>query len=241
MLGKLNQPSNKIITLEDPIEYQIDGIVQSQVDESSGYTFAGGLRSILRQDPDIVMVGEIRDKETAEIAAQAAMTGHLVLSTLHTNSAAEAITRLINLGVRPYMVAGSLSLVVAQRLVRRLHTSCAQHTPLDAHGREIMQKYLTSAKTVSAEIDTTVPESVLTAGGCEECSHTGYLGQVAIAEGYAVDDELRELILHEAGTPEIVRHLRSKQSLISFAEDGILKVKAGLTTLAEVARVAEII
>lgn len=201
ILDKVNKPEVKIITLEDPIEYKIEGIEQSQVEEDRGYTFASGLRSILRQDPDIIMVGEIRDEETATIAMQAAMTGHLVLTTLHTNSSAVAIPRLMDMGVKPYLLAGAINLIIAQRLVRRIHDACA--------GK-----------------------------GCAECNNTGYKGRIAIAELLVPNDKIEKLILKNATIAEFEEVAR-ESGMISMYEDGMEKVKLGLTTREEVLRVTQ--
>ncbi len=240
MLAKLNRPENKVITLEDPVEYRIPGITQSQIRESEGYDFGNGLRSILRQDPDVIMVGEIRDLVTAETAAQAAITGHLVLSTVHTNSAVEAITRLINLGLKPYMLAASLNLVLAQRLVRRIHTECAKEAPITDTQREILEHHIASIRDLHSDIEVKIPTKLLKPIGCAACSHTGYRGQVAVAESFLVDDKLRTLILRSADITDISNAIRGQQHVLSFAENGILKVIDGVTTLSEVARVADI-
>ncbi len=240
MLARLNKPERKIITLEDPVEYRIPGITQSQIREAEDYDFGNGLRSILRQDPDIIMVGEIRDLTTAETASQAAMTGHLVLSTVHTNSAIEAITRLINLGLKPYILAASLSLVLAQRLVRRIHTDCAQEAPITAAQRQIIEQQLLEIQKIDPNLKIKVPSKLIKPVGCAACSHTGYRGQIAVAESYTVDDQLRELILRGASAPELARSVREQQHMLTFAADGVLKVLDGITTLAEIARIVDL-
>jgi type II secretory ATPase GspE/PulE/Tfp pilus assembly ATPase PilB-like protein len=240
MLDKLNKPENKVATLEDPVEYHLPGLTQSQIDEEHGYTFAAGLRALLRQDPDIIMVGEIRDRETAEIAAQAAMTGHTVLATLHTNSAVESIARLINIGLPPFVVASSVGLITAQRLVRRLHADCAQKKPITAAEREIINSALAEIHKIDPSASTEAPEFLLHPVGCEACSHTGYRGQLAVAEGFTLTDELKDLTLASSSTSKLAAEIRAKQKMKSFVEDGILKVCAGQTTLAEVSRIGDL-
>jgi len=224
MLNIMNSPEKKTITLEDPVEYYIRGVVQSQISEKAGYSFAAGLRSILRNDPNIVMLGEIRDVETAQTASQAALTGHVLLSTLHTNSALESIPRLINMGLAPFMVAPALNTVVAQRLVRKVCTKCST---LDA-----------IAETEKQEFDKEkmiVPEKVPHAHGCDECSSTGYLGRLVIAEAITIDDEMKNLILKDASLTEI-EEVAVKKGMIKMKQDGLNKVAQGLTTMEEVFR-----
>lgn len=240
LLDGFNKPDKKVTTLENPIEYHIPNVVQSQIDEVHDYTFASGLRALLRQDPDVMMVGEIRDSETAETAAQAAMTGHILLSTLHTNSAVETIPRLLNLGMKPFVLAGSLALVIAQRLVRRPCMHCAEKISLTMQQRSVIKDYLEEAKSHNAKIKVAVPEFIFSAQGCEICGHTGYHGQIVVAETFRLTDELREMILKEASVSEITNAIRKDQGMVSFAEDGIIKACAGLTTLEEVARVTGI-
>jgi len=201
ILDKLNKPEVKIITLEDPIEYKISGINQTQVEEEKGYTFASGLRSILRQDPDIIMVGEVRDEETATISMQAAMTGHLVLTTLHTNSAAVAIPRLLDMHVKPYLLCGSINLIIAQRLVRKIHRECG--------GK-----------------------------GCPMCNFTGFKGRIAIAELLVPDIKFEKLIVKGATVAEFEEAAR-ESGMMTMYEDGMDKVKQGITTKEEIMRVAQ--
>lgn len=237
LLDGFNKPDLKVTTLENPIEYHIPNVVQSQIDETHDYTFASGLRALLRQDPDVMMVGEIRDGETAETAAQAAMTGHILLSTLHTNSAVETIPRLLNLGMKPFVLAGSLALVIAQRLVRRPCAKCAEKITLNMQQRGVISAYLAEAKSHNAKLKVEAPDFILKAHGCEACGHTGYRGQVVVAESFNFTDDLREMILKNASVGEITKAIRKDQGMISFAEDGVIKACAGLTTLDEVARV----
>ena len=236
MLAKFNKPESKIITLEDPIEYHLEGISQSQINEKGGYSFASGLRSILRQDPEVIMIGEIRDLETAETAAQAALTGRIMLSTLHTNSAIETIPRLTNIGLPPFMIAPALHTVVAQRLARRLCTNCQKQQPIPQSTLEELQKILEIIKTVRPSETITIPETLPVAEGCEICSHTGYRGRICVIEMLEVDFEMKDLILNKASTTKMIESARRK-GMITMREDGILKVIQGLTTLEEVHRV----
>ncbi|MEK4228867.1 GspE/PulE family protein [Solibacillus sp. FSL H8-0538] len=224
-LSNLNNEEVNIITVEDPVEYQLDGINQIQVKEEVGLTFAAGLRSILRQDPDIVMIGEIRDLETAQIAVRASLTGHLVLSTLHTNSAVESISRMQDMGIEPFLLSSSLVGIMAQRLVRRVCRDCAQTIPATDREKEIF-----------AENGFTV-ETVRKGRGCPSCSHTGYRGRLAIHEILPIDRQLKELILNRTSAT-IIRDYMKEQGYHSLLEDGLLKVLDGVTTSEEVLRVA---
>ena len=239
MLTAFNEPDNKIITLEDPIEYHLGGITQSQINEKRGYTFASGLRAILRQDPDIVMIGEIRDLDTAETAAQAALTGHILLSTLHTNSAIETVPRLLNIGLKPFMIAPALSIVTAQRLVRKVCSYCVVQKPITESERKALQDAIDQIHEANPALQLTVPATLPDAPGCEKCSKTGFLGQLSIAEMFINSDELKEAILAEKSTPELFRIVRA-QGMLTLGEDGILKVLRGITTLNEVERVADV-
>lgn len=240
LLDRINHPDRKIATLEDPIEYHLARVAQSQIDEESGYTFAGGLRALLRQDPDIIMVGEIRDRETAETAAQAAMTGHLVLTTLHTNSTVEAIPRLINLGLPPYLIAASLSCVIAQRLVRKIHTDCAKKVAPSAKEEELLRSRLAALHAIDPSIEVEVPTTIWQPVGCSVCSGTGYHGQLALTESFVMTNHIRELIGHGADANQIATHLASTTHFRTLADDGILKVANGLTTIAEIMRVTNL-
>jgi type IV pilus assembly protein PilB len=215
-----------IITIEDPIEYQIPGVNQTQVNEKAKLTFASALRAILRQDPDVVLVGEIRDHETAKIAMQAAQTGHLVLSTLHTDDAPSTITRLTDMGIEPYVIGSALVGVVAQRLVRRLCHSCRrQYTP---EGDTLRALNMTEAEAGQFVF--------YRAGGCEDCHHTGYRGRIALYEVMRVGDKVRRLISQRGGE-ELVRDAAVAAGMVSLGEDGLAKVKAGVTTAEELLRV----
>ncbi len=220
-LNEINDAVRKIITVEDPVEYQLKGVNQIQVNEKSGLTFARGLRSILRHDPDVILIGEIRDAETAQIAVQASLTGHLVFSTLHTNDSPGALTRLVDMGVEPYLVASSLEAVLAQRLVRVLCPHCKQ--PDNSERAQAFKIKLGIAA------DKTIFKSV----GCRECRNTGFFGRHAIFEWMDTDEEIRQLILKSASTDQI-RAAARKGGMRTLAEDGWRLVAAGVTTVEEV-------
>ena len=233
LLQGFNTPDKKIITLENPIEYHIDGIVQSQINEKGNYDFAGGLSSILRQDPDIVMIGEIRDLETANTCAQAALTGHVLLSTLHTNSALESIPRLINMGMKPFVIAPALDTLIAQRLVRRVCKKCAKLEPITEDERKEFEATFEELKKTSPDKVPATPDKLYHAVGCDECSKTGYLGRVIIAEMATVGDEMEELILQRASTGKLLE-LARKKGFVTMKEDGFKKIALGITTIEEV-------
>ncbi|TQR14838.1 GspE/PulE family protein [Psychrobacillus soli] len=224
-LNELNGEDVNIITVEDPVEYQLQGINQIQVREEVGLTFAAGLRSILRQDPDIVMVGEIRDLETAQIAVRASLTGHLVLSTLHTNSAVESVSRMKDMGVEPFLLSSSLVGVVAQRLVRKVCRDCMQ-----------VQKPNEREKIIFAERGMEIT-NVCRGRGCPACNNTGYRGRVAIHEVLAMDEFVKDVILTGKSTMTLRNHMK-ESGYFNLLEDGLLKVQQGLTTTEEVLRVA---
>ncbi len=225
-LAKINKPELNILTIEDPVEYQLKGIGQVQVNAKIDLTFASGLRSFLRQDPDVIMVGEIRDRETAEIAIQASLTGHLVLSTVHTNDSAGAVTRLVDMGVEPFLVASSLIGVLAQRLVRTICPDCKEsYTP-------------TAEELVEVGIDPGSVDVMYRGRGCKKCGDTGYRGRIGIYELMLVDDDIRNLVNQnvDAGT---LKNLARQKGLIALREDGAEKAIAGITTVAEVTRVTQ--
>jgi len=236
MLQCIDVNSKKVITLEDPIEYNLPGISQSQVDEEKEYGFAVGLRSILRQDPDVIMVGEIRDIETAETAVQASLTGHLVFSTLHTNSAIESIPRLLNMGVKSFVLAPAIDLIVAQRLVRKLCT-CATPSPLSTSEKKHVTEILESLKARNIETPS-LPAELRRPKGCPLCAETGFRGQVAISEALLFDQTLRALILENKPMSEIYAYIENNLKMLNMHEDGVLKAIRGITTLEEVDRVA---
>ena len=232
-----NTPDLKIITIEDPIEYHLEGIEQTQVDEEAGYTFAGGLRSLMRQDPDVILVGEIRDKETAEIAVQAALTGHLVLSTIHANEAAGAIPRLLDLGVKNVSLAPALNLLIAQRLVRRLCKYCKAEAEIS---EDLNKKIETFINAIPDRVDKKhYLESMKTykAVGCEKCNMTGYKGRVGIYELLEISKKMQELIVQGSGQLAIEEEIKNTD-FVNMQQDGVLKVVSGMTTFEEVEGVA---
>ncbi|MDD5617729.1 MAG: GspE/PulE family protein [Candidatus Omnitrophica bacterium] len=226
-LKKINSERIKVVTIEDPVEYQIDGINQIQVLPKIGLTFANGLRSVLRHDPDVLMVGEVRDYETAEIAIRCALTGHLVFSTLHTNDAAGAITRLLDMGVEPFLISSSLECIIAQRLVRLICEKCKTKIKLEKH---ILKEF--GLKEEAAEI------TVFEGRGCEECKFTGYKGRTAIYEILRINEEIRQMILAKASSQDI-RKKAIEQGMKTLLLDGFQKVLLGKTTISEVLRVAQ--
>ncbi len=239
-LREVNNPDLKIITLEDPIEYRIPGIEQTEVDDSAGYTFAKGLRSILRQDPDMIMVGEMRDAETAETAVHAALTGHLVFSTLHTNNAAGAVPRLVDMGIKPFVLAPAINLIIAQRLVRVVCPDCAEAYVPDIATKE---KILEIMRGVSPQVFTPkmLEKSDLRfykAKGCVKCTKTGYRGRVGVFEIFSVEGEMEQLVLNAADSTRIETEAL-KQGMTTIAQDAYLKVIEGITTIEEVERVSE--
>jgi general secretion pathway protein E/type IV pilus assembly protein PilB len=221
----INRPDRKIITVEDPVEYILAGINQVQVNEAVGLNFGAALRSILRQAPNVIMVGEIRDLETASIAINASLTGHLVFSTLHTNDAPSAVTRLIDIGVKPFLVASSTRGLMAQRLVRKVCKQCAApYAPSDAERKQLG---LDSANTQGA--------TFLKGKGCQNCNNTGYRGRFGIFEIFIIDDDARKLI-YEKVSSSVLRNRAREMGMRTLREDGIRKVLAGLTTPDEVIR-----
>jgi general secretion pathway protein E len=222
-LSKINSIDRKIITIEDPVEYQLRGINQIQVSVKTGLTFGLGLRSILRHDPDVVLVGEIRDLETAEIAVQASLTGHLVFSTLHTNDAPSAATRLVDMGLEPYLVASSVEVVVAQRLVRLICPKCKEEMPRS------------DADLLRSQFGDLVPTTLYHGKGCRNCQNTGYRGRTGIFELMLCNDEIRSLILERAPSHEI-RKVAIKDGMKNLREDGWRLVAEGRTTIEEVFR-----
>ncbi len=239
-LNRLNKQETKIITLEDPIEYKLAGINQSQVDWSKGYTFAKGLRSILRQDPDIIMVGEIRDLETADTAIQAALTGHLVLSTVHTNDAAGAVPRFLSMGTKPFLLAPALNAVVGQRLVRKICSHCRHEDVPGPETLEQIKKTLAAIpKSSGYAVDSAKPLKFMKGAGCDQCHGLGYFGRIGIFEVLVVDEKAEKIILTGEVSEYQVRELAEEQGMITMAQDGLLKALDGITTVEEVFRVAQ--
>ncbi len=225
-LRQLDKNSMNICTVEDPVEYHLDGITQTQVHEKIGMNFATALRSLLRQDPDVIMLGEIRDLETAVIAVQASLTGHLVLSTLHTNDAPSSVTRLINIGLEPFLVGAALNAVLAQRLIRRLCAHCKKTEAPTEELKEFLALHSANS------------EEVWAAKGCDRCRNTGYSGRVGIYELLTVDDQVRDLIARNPNVSEF-RRLCMERGMVNLRADGMRKVAKGVTTVQEVLRVTE--
>ena len=223
-LNEINTGEKNIVTLEDPIEYQLKGISQMQVNPAANFTFASGMRSILRQDPDVIMVGEIRDPETAGIAVDAALTGHLVLSTLHTNDAASAVSRLVDMGIEPFLVSSSVIAILAQRLARQICPDCktGYTPPPDALKR--------------LGLDTAEGVTLYRGAGCESCRHTGYKGRIGVFELLVVTDSLRELIVRRAPAAEL-KAQAVREGMRTLRDDGLEKVLSGVSTIDEILRV----
>ncbi len=239
-LKETMSPDFKIITIEDPIEYHLPGIVQTQVEDERGYTFSAGLRSVVRQDPDIILVGEIRDNETALTAINAALTGHLVFSTLHTNNAAGTFTRLIDLGVDSKVITSAVHLAIAQRLVRKLCPVCKKLTPVSGIHKKLIDETLTSLIGYDEEhLFTNTPSELHTAVGCTSCNNTGYQGRVGVYEGILADNAIEDTVrmnpsereIHEAAKP---------QKILTMRQDGVIKVLQGTTTMDELERVIDL-
>jgi type IV pilus assembly protein PilB len=237
VLKKLNKPGTKIVTMEDPIEYQISGVSQSQVDTGKGYTFAKGLRSILRQDPDILMVGEIRDLETAEISIQASLTGHLVLSTLHTNDASGVIPRLLDMGVKPFFLVPSINAIIGQRLVRKLCPHCKIEHALSEDEAGLVHKILAVISPKSGlEVPTELPKLFKEGGGCGHCNGLGYSGRVGIYEIFTMTEDIKKLTSENAPSFKILEQA-IEGGMITMLQDGVMKCLQGVTSLEEVYRV----
>jgi len=234
-LKKIHKPEIKIITIEDPIEYHLEGISQTQVAAEKGYDFASGLKAIIRQDPDVILVGEIRDLETANIALQAALTGHLVFSTLHTNDATGTIARLVNLKAKPADIGPAVNLIVAQRLIRKVCQKCAK---LEKPSDQILEKLKKELKGIAQEVkipkiglELKIPKVV----GCKDCNFTGYRGRTGIYEAFLVDDEMEKFILTNPSIASL-RELAIKKGMVTMKQDGLIKVLEGMTTIEEVER-----
>lgn len=236
-LKKVYEPSLKILTIEDPIEYRLSGIVQTQVEDEKGYGFLSGLRSALRQDPDIIMVGEIRDEETARTAIDAALTGHLVFSTLHTNNAAGAFTRLIDLKANPKVITSAVSAALAQRLVRKLCTNCRKEVPIEGKDKEEIEKIISGMPYKEESGNTS---KMWVPVGCEKCSGIGYKGRIGVYEAILSDIEIEKAVENNPSEREIQKIAR-KQGIYTMAEDGIAKVLQGITSLSELKRSVDIV
>lgn len=237
VLTKLNKPTVNIVTLEDPVEYQIPGINQVQINPQAGLTFANGLRAFLRQDPNVILVGEIRDSETTQLAIQAALTGHLVFATLHTNDAATTIPRLIDLGGEPFLISSVLNAALAQRIARKICDSCKEwYTPI----QEVQDTIRTVlGNTLPTKHQGNVQLQLAKGRGCQECNFTGYLGRIAIFEVLKITPTINKMILNQSSAKDIEAQAQ-KESLIIMKQDGYLKALEGITTIEEVLRVAEV-
>ncbi len=234
----LNQPGVKIITLEDPVEYKMEGVNQSQIDRSKEYTFASGLKSMLRQDPDIAMVGEIRDLETADIAIQASLTGHLMLSTIHTNNAAGAIPRFLSMGVKPFLLAPALNCVIGQRLVRKLCQSCKQPTELNDRNKKRVERIIASMpEHAKGELRN---DLVFYEGkGCEDCNGIGYKGRIGIYEIFIMLKQIEEMVLSAKVSESEIEQAAVENGMVTMVQDGVRKAAGGITSVSEVFRVIE--
>lgn len=236
ILSVLNTSQVNIVTMEDPVEYFLDGVNQSQVNPDIGFTFASGLRSILRQDPNIIMVGEIRDKETAELAVHAALTGHLVFSTLHTNNAIGSLPRLLDMGIEPFLLSASINAVGAQRLCRRICEECKHEVPISPVLKEQLFNQLKSVNTEELQGLDTGNLKLYAGKGCSKCGKTGYHGRVAIVEVFTITNKIQDLIISRASPVQIFEETH-KNGMITMKQDGIIKSFLGLTTYEEVDRV----
>ena len=242
ILNKLNKPETKIITLEDPIEYRLEGINQSQIEHGKDYNFAKGLKSVLRQDPDVVMVGEIRDLETADVTINAALTGHLVISTIHTNSASGAIPRFLAMGVKPFLLAPALNAVIGQRLVRRLCPNCKTEAEIDS---DTMGKILKTLSTIPVRSAEKLEKEELNnlkfykGTGCESCHHLGYQGRIGIFEIMTMSPSIEKNILSGKVSEYEIQELAVAEGMVTMVQDGLLKAKDGITSIEEIFRVAE--
>jgi type IV pilus assembly protein PilB len=240
ILNLLNKDSVNIISLEDPAEYFIDGVNQSQVMPSIGYDFAQGLRHVLRQDPNIIMVGEVRDAETASLVTHAALTGHIVLSSLHTNNAIGVIPRLINMGIEPYLIPPTLSIALAQRLVRRLCDVCKKEITPKKESREIIIKELaTLPPEAKTQIDLKKGFKIWEAVGCKKCGSTGFSGRIGVFEVLTMTSQLADMVLKKQVSEDEVSKEAERQGMVTIRQDGMLKVLAGLTTIEEIIRITK--
>jgi len=235
VLNILNRPEVNIVTVEDPIEYDMRYVNQTQVNVAAGITFASGLRSILRQDPNIIMVGEIRDAETANIAVQAALTGHLVLSSIHTNDAPTTIPRLIDMGVAPFLAAAVLNVISAQRLARKIHIDCIESYNPDEEMKKVITRELSSMN-INSDI-ARLPKVFFRGKGCAACNYTGFLGRIGIFESMEVSEAIRKLMISPDFSLDGVREIARREGMITMVEDGLRKVELGMTTIEEVFRV----
>jgi type II secretory ATPase GspE/PulE/Tfp pilus assembly ATPase PilB-like protein len=238
ILQLLNKPEVNICTIEDPIEYELPRINQTQVNPKLGLTFASGLRALFRQDPNIIMVGEIRDYETADIAIQAALTGHLILSTLHTNDAPSAIPRLIDLNAPPYLIAATLNMVLAQRLVRKICLNCVYSEDIKPHQEKAILEQLRNFGIPEEDLKNyPIPKTIYKGKGCELCNYSGYKGRTGIFEGFFVDEDISNYLATKQFNLNEFKNILREKGFRTMFEDGLDKITVGLTTLEEVLRV----
>jgi type II secretory ATPase GspE/PulE/Tfp pilus assembly ATPase PilB-like protein len=235
-MRRIYSPEIKIITIEDPIEYHLPGIVQTQVEAKKGYTFVSGLRSSLRQDPDVIMVGEIRDEETAEIAINSSLTGHLVFSTLHTNDAAGTFPRLIDLGINPKVLTSAINVSIAQRLVRVLCPVCRKEGPVPEDKRKVLEKVIESIYLPEYR---TEAKSIFEPVGCDKCNKTGFKGRIGIFEAILTDEAI-EKVVNENPSEREIRLAARPQGILTMEQDGVLKVLKGVTSISELERVVNL-
>jgi len=237
MIARVKKDDINIVTMEDPVEYRMSGVNQSQVNASIGYTFAVGLRSILRQDPNVIMVGEIRDRETADIAINSALTGHIVISTLHTNDAAGAIPRLIDMGIEPFLITSSMNAIVAQRLCRKICEKCREEAPIRPEEEEAIKQAIESMPEPEKS-EASKHQTFYRGAGCAACGNTGYRGRIGIFEVLGVSDQIKNLTLKRATTSQLTEQAK-KEGFVDMKQDGILKALKGMTTIEEVWRVTK--
>jgi len=239
-LKEISKPGVKTITIESPVEYHLDGIVQTQVEPDEGYDFYDGLKAAMRQDPDIMMVGEIRDENTAKTALHAGLTGHRVLSTLHTNDAAGTFPRLVELGVNKNLIDSALNVAMAQRLLRKLCDECKQKVALAGAERDIIKTLTESIINPEKYADVLAVDHMYQASGCEHCNQTGYRGRIGVFEAIIVDSVVGDLVRENPSSREIWAHAQKNQDMLSMAQDGVLKILSGITDVAELQRVIDV-
>ena len=242
LLKILNSEEKNIITLEDPIEYNIAGLNQSQIKPEIGYTFASGLRTILRQDPNIIMVGEIRDSETAELSVHAALTGHLMFSTLHTNTAIGAISRLIDMGIEPFLLSSSLRIVMAQRLVKKICENCKKEIEVSKSVKDSIMKEIANVsqeELKAYDLDLSAGVKFYHGEGCDECNGTGLKGRLAIFEAVPITEAIKDIITEKHGNEGLIKKESDRIGNLTIKQDGVLKILKGMTIIEEVERVTE--
>ena len=237
-LKKIYTPDIKVITIENPIEYHLEGIVQTQTESEKGYGFAEGLRSALRQDPDVIMVGEIRDSETATTAVNASLTGHLVFSTLHTNNAAGTFPRLLDLGVNPKVISSAINISIAQRLVRTLCNTCKKEARLDGEDKKNIERIISGIGDASY-LEGIQKDKIWQSVGCDKCNGLGFKGRIGVFEAILVDEKIEKVVLENPSERDIFEAAKP-QALLTLSQDGVIKVLQGLTTLEELDRVVDL-